>query len=150
MWLRKARAHCSKWSTDAHADSFEGWHDGYASLPDPVTHRRRIDLEKPMRRIVIEDRLEMRGEHEVELFFHCHEACEVRDEGAAVTLTRGGRTLTMWLPEGGQPAIVRGSEAPIGGWISRSFDRKEPAPTIVWRGRCQGAQVLRTEIGCQA
>ncbi|HUQ27152.1 MAG TPA: alginate lyase family protein [Usitatibacter sp.] len=146
MWLRKARAGCSKWSTDAHADSFEGWHDGYAAMADPVTHRRRIDLEKPTRRIVIEDALEMRGEHEVEIFFHCHEACEVSRQGRTLTLTRGGRGLTLWLPEGGEIQVLRGSEAPMAGWVSRSFDRKEAAPTIAWRARLSGPQSLRTEI----
>jgi hypothetical protein len=148
MWLRKARAGCSKWSSDAHADSFEGWHDGYASLADPVTHRRRIDFAKPTRRIVIEDTLEMRGEHVVEIFFHCHEACDVRREGDAITLRRDGRTLTLWLPQGGEVTIVRGREAPIAGWVSRAFDRKEPAPTITWRARLNGRRALRTEIAC--
>ncbi len=146
MWLRKARAGCSKWSTDAHADSFEGWHDGYTALADPVTHRRRIVLAKPTRRIVIEDTLEMRGEHDVELFLHCHEECEVRGEHNALTLTRGWRTLTLRLPEGGEVAVLRGSEEPMAGWVSRAFDRKEPAPTIVWRARLTGPATLRTEI----
>jgi uncharacterized heparinase superfamily protein len=146
MWLRKARATCSKWSTDAFSDTFEGSHDGYTALEDPVTHRRRIELEKPTRRIVIEDSLEMRGEHEVELFFHCHEDCEVLEGGKSIALTRGGRTLTMWLPEGGEVSVVRGSEEPKAGWVSRSFDRKHPAPTIIWRARLAGTTTLRTEI----
>jgi hypothetical protein len=36
----------------------------------------------------------------------------------------------------------------MGGWVSRAFDRKEAAPTIVWRARLQGPQRLRTEIAC--
>ena len=148
LWLRKARAGCAKWATDANSDCFEGWHDGYAALADPVTHRRRVALEKSARRIVIEDTLEMRGEHEVEIFFHCHEACEVREEGKALTLTRGGRMLAMWLPEGGEVYIARGSEDPIAGWVSRAFDRKEPSPTIVWRGLLASTTTLRTEIAC--
>ena len=148
MWLRKARAGCSVWSTDAHADQFEGWHDGYASLADPVMHRRRIQLDKPTRRIVIEDTLEMKEGHDVELFFHCAEDCEVRRDPRALMLSRGGRTLTMWLPEGGDVHVVRGSEQPIAGWVSRAFDRKEPSPTIVWRGRLAATATLRTEIAC--
>jgi hypothetical protein len=148
MWLRKARAGCSHWSTDAHADQFEGWHDGYAALPDPVTHRRRIELEKPTRRIVIEDTLEMKGAHDVELFFHFAEDCVVREEPKALSITRNGRTLTVWLPDGGEFEIVRGREAPIGGWISRAFDQKQPTPTVVWRARLSGPTQLRTEIAC--
>jgi hypothetical protein len=148
MWLRKARAGCSLWNTDAHADQFEGWHDGYASLADPVTHRRRIELEKPTRRIVIEDTLQMKGEHDIELFFHCAEDCEVREEPKSLSITRNGRTLNLWLPEGGEVRVVRGSEMPMGGWVSRAFDRKHPAPTIVWRARLKSVTTLRTEISC--
>jgi len=148
MWLRKARAGCSLWSTDAHADQFEGWHDGYACLDDPVTHRRRIELEKPTRRIVIEDTLEMNGEHDVELFFHCDDRCDVRRVGDRIDLSRDGRTITLWLPEGGDLDIVHGSTEPIGGWVSRAFDRKQPAPTIVWRRRLSSGSTLRTEIAC--
>jgi hypothetical protein len=148
MWLRKAEAGCAKWSTDVRADSFEGWHDGYTALADPVTHRRRIDLEKSTRRIAVEDTLEMRAEHEVELFFHCHEECVVRQEGDRVELSRGGRTVTLRMPEGGEIHVLRGSMAPIGGWVSRAFDRKQPAPTIIWRARLAGTRKLRTEIAC--
>ncbi|HEX6691600.1 MAG TPA: alginate lyase family protein, partial [Burkholderiales bacterium] len=39
-WLHKARSACSLWLSTASKDSFEGWHDGYMRLPDPVKHRR--------------------------------------------------------------------------------------------------------------
>ena len=42
MWMKKARAGCSLWSSTAESDVFAGWHDGYTRLADPVTHRRRI------------------------------------------------------------------------------------------------------------
>jgi len=148
LWLRKARAGCSHWSTDAHADSFEGWHDGYTTLADPVVHRRHIEVGKPARRIVIEDTLEMRGEHDVEIFFHCDERCDVRRAGDRIDLSRNGRTLTLRLPEGGEVLVVHGSVETMGGWVSRAFDRKQPAATIVWRARLRARQVLRTEIAC--
>ncbi|MGZ5037020.1 MAG: heparinase II/III domain-containing protein, partial [Usitatibacter sp.] len=146
MWLRKARAGCTEWATNAHSDVFQGWHDGYASLDDPVMHRRRIVLDKPTRRIVVTDTLEMSGAHDVELFFHCHESSGVRVDGTRVTITRDGRSLVLRLPGGGEIEVVRGGTDPIGGWVSRAFDRKEPAPTIVWRARLRGNSALRTEI----
>jgi hypothetical protein len=148
MWLRKARAGCLRWSTDAERDSFEGWQDGYMVLADPVMHQRRIELDKGARRIAIQDVLEMRASHEVEILFHCHEACKVRQQGNRITLSRNGKAILLDLPEGGEVEILRGSDAPIGGWISRAFDRKEPAPTIVWRARLAGTQRLRTDIAC--
>jgi hypothetical protein len=34
----------------------------------------------------------------------------------------------------------------MSGWLSRAFDSRVPAPTIVWRARLPGRTVLRTEI----
>jgi hypothetical protein len=146
MWLRKARAGCATWSTNAERDLFEGWQDGYASLADPVMHHRGIELDKRARRILIEDTLEMQGAHDVEIFFHCHEACTVREHGNNITLTRDGKVVTLGLPDGGDVRVLRGSIAPIGGWVSRAFDRKQPAPTIAWRARLSGSVALRTVI----
>src|SRR5207249_6082019 len=40
MWLAKANAACAAFDTSTTEDVFEGWHDGYLRLPDPVMHRR--------------------------------------------------------------------------------------------------------------
>jgi hypothetical protein len=150
MWLRKARAACYRWMTSLTEDFFEGWHDGYLGLPDPVMHRRRILLDKRERRFAIDDTLQMEGEHLVELFFHCHEDCVVRRSDRGFEITRGGRTIELRLSHLplGEITVLEGSTAPIGGWVSRRFDRKEPAPTIVWTGRLTGRATLRTEIAC--
>jgi hypothetical protein len=150
MWLRKAKAACSRWITSLDEDFFEGWHDGYLGLPDPVMHRRSIKLDKRARRIVIDDTLQMDGEHLVELFFHCHEGCALKTAPPGFEITKGGRTINLRLPDlpGGEVSVLEASTNPIGGWISRRFDRKERAPTLVWSGRLSGRSVLRTEIDC--
>ena len=150
MWLRKAGAGCSLWRPSAGRDVFEGWHDGYTRLPDPVTHRRRITLEKRGRRVVIEDALKMTGTHEIELFFHCSENCRVDPVADGYRITQGEQVLTLGLPQvaGAHTRHFCGSVAPISGWISRRFDEKLPAPTISWRGRLAGDSVLRSEIRC--
>lgn len=164
MWLHKANAGCSSWSSTDARDSFEGWHDGYLRLPDPVMHRRRIVLDKAARRILIEDRLEMLGEHDVELFFHCSDQCEAeplsggsrRGAGrqAGWRLSNGGRSAVLVPPSltsglgGAALAVYRGSTSPIAGWVSRSYDVRVPAATLVWRARVRGNALLRTEIAC--
>jgi hypothetical protein len=154
MWLRKARAGCSLWLSSAHKDSFEGWHDGYMRLPDPVKHRRLIELDKLARRLVIEDSLEMAEEHAVELIFHCSEHCEVEQDPHGLLLIQKNLCLRMSLPQtdGSSVSVYRGSVSPIFGWVSREFDQRQPAPTIVWSARLAGATLLRTEIlaGAQA
>jgi hypothetical protein len=150
MWLRKAQAACSRWINSSDEDFFEGWHDGYLGLADPVMHRRCIRLDKPARRIVIEDTLQMDGEHFVQLFFHCHEGCVLKPVHRGFEIAKGGRTVTLRLPElpSGEVTVLEASTNPIGGWISRRFDRKESAPTLIWSGRLAGRCVLRTEIDC--
>jgi hypothetical protein len=148
LWLHKARAGCSLWLSSPGRDLFEGWHDGYLRLEDPVLHRRFIGLEKADRRLCVEDMLEMRGEHEVELFFHCSEHCRVEAVEGGFVLSQADTTLVLRLPqaEGAQAQVHVASTAPIAGWVSREFDRKEPAPTIAWRARLAGNTTLRTEI----
>jgi hypothetical protein len=150
LWLRKARAFRSLWQANADREVFEGWHDGYASRPDPVIHRRRITLDRLARRVVIEDRFEMAGEHLVELFFHCDERCRVECTEPGYLIARDGKALALRIPQaaGADCKIYSGSEAPIAGWVSRRFDEKYPAPTIAWQARLAGTTVLRTEIDC--
>ena len=150
MWLRKARAGCSFWSSTPERDVFEGWQDGYTQLSDPVMHRRRIALEKSARRVVIEDTLQMAGEHEIELYFHCSESCRIDLQPDGYALRQEARTVFIRLPQfkDGSSCVHRGSSAPISGWVSRRFDDKQPSPTIAWRARLKGEVVLRTEIIC--
>jgi hypothetical protein len=150
MWLKKARAGCSRWWSTAERDVFEGWQDGYTRLADPVMHRRRIVLRKAARRVAIEDRLEMAGEHEIELFFHCGERCRIDPLPDGYAIGQGAKTLILRLPrsEASGSCIYRGSSAPISGWVSRRFDNKQPSSTIAWRARLKGKVVLHSEIIC--
>ena len=150
MWVRKARARCDVWSSSSGQDVFEGRHDGYLSLPDPVIHRRRITLDKGARRIVIEDTLRMAGTHTIEIFFHCSEPCRVDPTPYGYSLRQGEAALSLKLPDlkAGAAQVYCGSVAPILGWVSRRFDDKQPAPTICWRARLTGEVTLRSEISC--
>jgi hypothetical protein len=149
MWTRHARSACSLWLSSADKDSFEGWHDGYARLEDPVKHRRMIELDKKARRLRIEDTLEMAEEHEVELLFHCAEDCQVDAVPEGYLVGRNDAAAAkLALPslEGARARVERGSLSPICGWVSRSFDCRAPSSTIVWHARLAGRVVLTTEI----
>jgi heparinase II/III-like protein len=152
LWLRKARAHCGAARISATVETLEGWHDGYLRLADPVEHRRRLTLEKRARSLTIEDRLEMSGEHDVEIFFHCAAECAVEPVASGFAIRRAPWTLLVRLPT--QPAgaarLYHGSTQPLCGWISRHYDQREPAPTIVWRARLAGPSVLRSELICRS
>jgi hypothetical protein len=148
MWLKHARSACSLWLSSADQDTFEGWHDGYMRLEDPVKHRRLIQVQKMARQVLIEDTLEMEDEHDVELFFHCSEHCYVEPLPGGYLLSAGGSSLKLLVPqaENAIHLVQRASVAPIAGWVSRAFDRREPTSTIVWRARLSGLSRLRTVI----
>ena len=150
MWLEKATAHCSDWHSTASEDVFEGWHDGFRRLADPVTHQRRIVFDKIARRIRIEDRFHMLGEHRIELFFHCSEQCRVEADAAGYVLSHGDKRLLLRLPEaaGCTHAPYRGSKDPILGWVSRHFDEKQPTTTIRWSALVHGNTRLCSQIQC--
>lgn len=150
LWLKKARAGCSLWRNTPGQDVFEGWHDGYTRLADPVVHRRRIVLDKATRRVVIEDSLRMSRAHDIELFFHCAERCRVEPVPGGYALHQGRKTLLLALPQtpGAAACIRYGSAAPIGGWVSPRFDDKQRSPTIAWSARLAGEVTLRTGIMC--
>jgi hypothetical protein len=148
IWLQKARAGCSVWRSTDGMDVFEGWHGGYTRLPDPVTHRRRITLDKSARRVLVEDRLQMAGEHAIELFFHCSERCRVDRAPDGYRISQDERAIFLELPQrqGATARVSCGSIEPISGWVSRRFDMRQPAPTIAWHARLMGDVVLRSEI----
>jgi len=148
-WLHRAHSACSLWLSSAQKDTFEGWHDGYMRLPDPVKHRRLLELDKKRRVLIIEDRLEMEDEHEVELFFHCAEDCDVQAVAGGFTVAS---ILRIVLPKAEEATshLYRGSSTPIAGWVAGAGDRRRPAPTIVWRARLLGTTVLRSEIAIVA
>jgi heparinase II/III-like protein len=150
MWLAKAHARCERWDSGPGRDVFQGRHDGYRRLPDPVVHRRRIVLEKAARRILIDDVVAARGAHRVEAFFHCSEACTVEAVAGGYAVGRDGRTVTLLFPGAGasDTCLLRASADPIGGWVSRRFDEKTPATTIVRRASPTGPATLRTLIVC--
>src|SRR5712692_644701 len=150
MWLRKADARCTLWQPSDERDVFEGWHDGYMQLPDPVMHRRRVTLEKRERRVIIEDTALMSSAHEIELLFHCSDQCQVDPTADGYRLSHEGQTIFLKLPqaEGAASRVYYGSIAPMCGWVSRHFDAKQPAPTITWRARLSDDVVLRSEVIC--
>ncbi len=157
MWLNKAKAGCHTWLSGPDQDLFEGWHDGYQRLTDPVRHTRRITLDKQTGRIVIDDTLQMTGTHVIELFFHCDEHTRLSATGdSSYQLSQEGRTIRIQLPvlpgmagvTGATEHIHCGSTQPMAGWVSRRFDVRQPAPTLHWRAQLHGTTSLRTVITC--
>ncbi|MGB5080355.1 MAG: alginate lyase family protein [Burkholderiales bacterium] len=147
MWLVHARTRLERFESGAERDAFEGVHDGYRRLDDPVLHRRRIEFDKRNMRIEVADALECAGEHSVEICWHLAEDCRARVSGHAVEVGRAGARIRLECPrELGAPRVVVGRDDPPLGWISRRLDEKIPAPAIVCAGRIAANTELLTVI----
>ena len=149
MWLHKANARLVAHAPEGGVQVFEGEHDGYRRLADPVLHRRKVEFDSNRQCVVVKDILECRGEHDVALHWHFGETCQVEGAGSALVVTGQRSRLQMHCEFGGGPELLRCSEAPIGGWISRRFDEKAGITTAVWRGRINGTTEIITRLEIQ-
>jgi len=148
LWRHMADCRAERVDDNDEFIEVEGFHDGYRRLADPVIHRRRIRLSKKSPSLSITDRLECRGTHDVELFFHFNEKCHLRRAGQNSFLVSNGNKqliLRFLSPQLGTE-LYRGSESPICGWVSRTFDVKQPCFTLAARTRITGPTELPTEI----
>lgn len=147
MWGRRANAKLLRWSPDEKGGVVCGEHDGYRRLPDPVTHRRTLELVSEGPELRIGDDIIADGAHEVRLHWHLAEHCRVtRVDGSRWLVDFGRGRLGIELDPRLSVSVVRGCESPILGWTSRGYHRKRPSPTVVARCRCDGAVSLQTRI----
>ena len=145
MWLKKANARLLAHDTNSETQVFEGEHDGYQRLNDAVTHRRRIEFDVNKKRIVVKDILQCTNVHEVSIHWQFGEACSVTLEDGQIEAMAARSGLRMSCSHG-LPELLRGSEKPPAGWVSRRFDKKEPMFSAVWRARIQGTTQIVTHI----
>jgi hypothetical protein len=136
-WRDRPSVSIRHWSSTEEADLIDASHDAYASLPDPVRHRRRVLFVKPRFWVIVDD-LTGRGEHDIDLRFQFAPGrVELRD-GSWVAMA-GKRAAGLWIGAFcAAPLSVRlveGELDPPQGWISRQYGRRQPAPMGIWRTR---------------
>ena len=150
LWIKHAQAQVIALERTPLLERWAASHDGYTRLKHPVTHRREILFEKEPVRVHVTDELLGSGSHEVEIFWHFAEQCVVHIEGGSVRAAHEDVALSMSIPEGLRCDIRRGVESPEpAGWISRSFDAKQPTTTVIMSGRITGAARFVTRLGIE-
>ncbi len=146
MWLRKANARLIAHQPDGAQQRFEGEHDGYQCLADPVTHRRVVEFDTNRNTVVVKDILQCRGSHHVALHWHLAEGCRSELNDGVVRVLGRRSELQLRCGFGGGAQLLRGSDTPIGGWISRRFDEKTAIDTLRWQGTVDGTTEIVTEL----
>jgi hypothetical protein len=147
MWTHHARARCIEFEAGVERQRFLGEHDGYHRLEDPVIHRREVVFEARRQTIEVSDMLRCDGAHRVRRSWHFAEDCLVERAQDGLKVTSG---LTQVFFEPLEPLdsvqLHRGGNTEQGGWVSRSFGRKQPSFSAHWYSQVSGATVLRTRI----
>ncbi len=130
-----ARPTLHLWHTDDDVDIFDGSHDGYRHLRNPVRHRRRIVFDKRNRLWILEETFLGSGLHRFDMFFHLV-------PGVAATLGDGLLVASSEEPLGARLAIVslepKDLEVTVQpGWVSPSYGARTQAQVV----RCSFASV---------
>ncbi len=128
---RRARPQAVTTEESAAGVMLEAAHDGYTRLPDPVTHRRRVELTADG--VKITDMLEAAGSHRVEIYFHWHPDLRLLSEGRAIAVDarEGGELARIELDPALEPSLESTTYHP-------EFGLSLPNTTLrgSWLGRC--------------
>ncbi len=145
MWLQRARPTLHQYTLGATRSVLTASHDGYLRLPDPVRHRRTVDLDAATSTIAVVDALECAGSHVVERSWNVAPECEVtRLEDGRILISGSRCRVVVSCPDAESIELLTGSESPRRGWVSRTFGVKEPACCIVVTNRIRAGCSLRT------
>jgi uncharacterized heparinase superfamily protein len=133
-WHGQPRVKLREWHSTPEFDFLDAEHDGYLSLADPVTHRRRVIFVKPGYWILVDD-LAGSARHRLDLTFQFAPLNVVLGAHPwARAETPKGRVL--WIcpfPSApAQPALKYGEVSPISGWISEGYGARRAAPTLIY------------------
>jgi len=97
--------------------------------------------------VVIKDYMESKASHTVEQCFHLSPECVVKkSDKNRYRISNGDEAIELLIDEQVKAEFRKAGEDPISGWASCSYDRKQPATTIVCRTICDGNQCLTTRI----
>ncbi|MCD4828950.1 MAG: heparinase II/III family protein [Candidatus Cloacimonetes bacterium] len=145
FWFqREAVATTLRWNSTPTRDEFEGEHDGFTRLPDPVVHRRSIVLDKKPFCMNLCDSFTGSQEHRVCLHFHFAPEVSVEevDEGF-LAIVENTKVKMMFESENPIEAKLEDS------FVSRSYGSRQQAQALTVLVSAVGAISIRTKITCE-
>lgn len=148
LWTSKAQSKLLSYRDDKDVGEITAEHDGYFRLPDPVSHRRHVILNKRDSQITISDSLDCRLRHAVEIFFHFHPATDLVSVGTNILeLLWKDRHIRISSPDANLDfSVFRGEHNPILGWRSTKFNCKEPIYTLRISTGLNGPRTITTNL----
>ncbi len=141
------------WKSNTKYDYIQGeYSNGYGNYKEKidrsVKHIRKIVFIKP-EYWVVSDLLLTDGEHSYEQFFH-FVPTELSVNGKKVISTQNRQEANLAIfplnPDQLDLKILEGSDDPIQGWVSKGYNRKEPAPAVIYSKRSKGSTSFNTVL----
>ncbi len=142
-WATSARCEPREWLTRTRFDFFDGEHDGYRRLPDPVTHRRSVLFLKNDY-FILRDEAKADARHRFELYFHLAPDAQPRVEG------EGKNSFISARPESDSGIELHTNGGAHGrwriedGWVSPCYGARVAAQICVFESESEGAQEFVT------
>jgi hypothetical protein len=147
LWTRHAKAICTRFEPGLENEVFVGEHDGYKRLRDPVIHQRQILRSGSEFEFV--DTLKCAGRHSIERWWHFSERCTVTIEGSSVFAENDGIMIELVASNSSTKVVrLRGTENPIGGWVSRNYGAKVATTSVCFRDEIGNTSILSTRLAC--
>jgi uncharacterized heparinase superfamily protein len=137
-WQHIAVASAKKFASQTDFDYFEGSHNGYERLTDPVMYTRSVRFVKKETgpHLIVKDHFRARQQHLYAIRYHFPAGYSAEARGSQVIASSD---------DGEQLKIeVRGTVPPSAriemGWVSTAYGRREPAPVAVFEMTGSGEQ----------
>jgi hypothetical protein len=133
--VRCLRTFCHRFESSPELDLVEVSHNGYAFLPEPVFHLRRVFYFKPCL-WVIDDVLTGMGEHDYRLCFNFAPGRLEPVDNEPESFTYFGSEIKVrcvpLLRQEMTTEILEGQTEPKGGWASYAYSEKFPIPQLIY------------------
>ena len=144
----KTSANCSLIKFDDLGDCviFEGSHDGYHRLGDPVTHTRSVVTLRKQSAFIVSDRFAAGARHHYAVRYHFAPNCEAnaRDNRIEARMPNGESLVINFFAKG---AGLSGLKVSVeGGWVSSCYGQRAEAPIAVFEISGDGAVEITTVI----
>jgi hypothetical protein len=167
-WRTAAKCLLHEFIESGDAVLFQGSHDGYERLRDPVKHTRSVLFVKPDSRaglpecLIVRDRFTANKRHRYAIRYHFAPDCDAwSGEGRVEARHKSGATLTIRVicetgaktgiaarsgakASPGAPAKVAAKVAE--GWVSTCYAQCAPAPVALFEAEGDGTQEFLTLI----
>ncbi len=145
-WKTIANCDLKAFKDLGHSVVFEGSHDGYSRLSDPVTHTRAVMMLRTRPALIVSDSFTARARHNYAIRYHFAAGCEARNRGNHVEARapNGDGLAINFFAKGASP--LNSKTRIEDGWVSPCYGRRARAPVAVFEASGEGPVEVTTVI----